>query len=1010
MAICAECGAENPDRARFCNECAAPLTASAPRQEQRKVVTVLFCDVAGSTELGERLDPETLRNVMGAYFDVARVAIERHGGTVEKFIGDAVMAVFGVPRVHEDDALRAVRAAQELRDAVEIDVRIGVNTGEVVTGGGDEKLVTGDAVNIAARLEQAADTGEVLLGDETYRLVRDAVTVETLEPITVKGKAEPLTVHRLVAVDAAASGVARHLDAPMVGRSREHRLLEDSFDNAVSRRACALFTLLGTAGVGKSRLTREFLAGVDARVVQGRCLSYGDGITYWPVVEVVKALGGADAAPPEAADTIASLLGESDTSATAEGIAWAVRKLLERAAEEQPLVVLLDDIHWGEPTFFDLVEHVADLSRDAPILLLCLARPELLERRPGWGGGKLNATTTLLEPLDAAETDQLIERLLGDEELDRELEQRIRTASEGNPLFVEEMVAMVRESGERDVVVPPSIKALLAARLDQLDPAERVVLERGSVEGQLFHSAAVQALSTPPAPVDRQLVGLVRKELVRPERPQLPVGDAYRFRHLLIRDAAYDALPKSTRAELHERFAAWLEERGPELVEHDEILGYHYEQAYRYRTELGPPDEAADALAARAGVLLVSAGGGARNRGDFPAALRLMERAADIERTRRLALLPELAELMFEVGDLPGAAALLDEALESAQATGSEAVRAVASVLRALYGDHMGEDGATMEDVLARGEEAVPVLERLGDDLGLATVLDVVGRCEFYAGNARRSVEVHEHARQIALLAGDYHRRREAIHWTLGAMAFGPTPISEIYAYFETVAEAELSGLEREMDYHHFDAGMKGLLGRFDEARESFWIAQGATRQLGRSLQLTGALMALGMIELIAGRFEAAEHVLREGWDGLAELGETGFRSTTGTLLAFALVRLGRFDEAGEILDETERLAAADDADPQVRLRWVRALILVERGEWTEAERLARDAVARASKTDFIVLHADALVVLAEVLTAAVKNDQAGVALREALELYDRKEAAAPAAETRARLEELAVS
>jgi len=638
VATCAACGAENRDNARFCDECGATLAAAPPRTEQRKVVTVLFCDVAGSTALGDRLDPEALRRVMASYFEIARTAIERHGGTLEKFIGDAVMAVFGVPTIREDDALRAVRAAQELREAVEIDVRIGVNTGEVVTGG-EDTLVTGDAVNVAARLEQAAEPGEVLLGAETYRLVRDAVTVETMEPVAAKGKGE-LAAFRLVSVDTGAPGLARHLDAPMVGRTHERRLLEDAFGNAVRRRGCALFTLLGTAGVGKSRLTREFLSGVDARVVEGRCLSYGEGITYCPVVEVVMQLGGVEAAPAEAADTIAALLGEADALTSAEEIAWAVRKLFEHAAEERPLVVVLDDIHWGEPTFFDLVEHVADLSRDAPILLLCLARPELLERRPGWGGGKLNATTTLLEPLDATETDELIERLLGAEELDPELEQRIRTASEGNPLFVEEMVAMVRESGEHEITVPPTIKALLAARIDQLDPAERVVLERGSVEGQLFHSAAVQALATPPGSVERELVGLVRKELVRPDRPQLPVGDAYRFRHLLIRDAAYDALPKSTRAELHERFAAWLEERGPELVEHEEILGYHYEQAHRYRLELGPVDDAARMVGKRAGALLAASGRAATARADFPAAVRLLERAAAVDGELRLERVP----------------------------------------------------------------------------------------------------------------------------------------------------------------------------------------------------------------------------------------------------------------------------------------------------------------------------------------------------------------------------------
>ncbi|HUK44438.1 MAG TPA: adenylate/guanylate cyclase domain-containing protein [Gaiellaceae bacterium] len=406
MAICVSCAHENPAGAKFCMECAAPLRASVESRELRKTVTVVFCDVVGSTALGEAQDPEALRVVLARYFERMKAIVEGHGGTVEKFIGDAVMAVFGVPVVHEDDAVRAVRAAIEMRDALpslRVEGRIGIDTGEVVTGTA-ERLATGDAVNVAARLQAASAPGEILLGAGTVALARDAVTVEEVGPLELKGKSAPVRAYRLIALEPGAPGLARHLDAPMVGRTHERRLLEDAFAGAVRQRACSLFTLLGTAGVGKSRLVREFLAGVDARVVEGHCLSYGDGITYWPVVEIVKQLGGTGAVPaePPEAGAVAALLGESTVATTPEEIAWGVRRLLESAARERPLVVLFDDVHWGEPTFFDLIEHVADLSRDAPILLLCLARPELLERRPGWGGGKLNATTVLLEPLDAA--------------------------------------------------------------------------------------------------------------------------------------------------------------------------------------------------------------------------------------------------------------------------------------------------------------------------------------------------------------------------------------------------------------------------------------------------------------------------------------------------------------------------------------------------------------------------------------------------------------------------------
>ena len=371
-------------------------------------MTVVFCDVSGSTALGERLDPEAMRRTMGRYFEEIRLIVERHGGTVEKFIGDAAMAVFGIPVAHEDDALRAVRAVAEIRErlaalgeelSVALSFRTGVNTGEVVAGEG-ETLVTGDAVNVAARLEQAAPPGEILIGAATLSLVRDAVTVETVEPLELKGKREPVPAFRLVAVDATADAFTRHLDAPLVGRVREQQRLRAAFEDVVSERVCHLFTLLGPAGVGKSRLIEEFLAvaAASADVLRSRCLHYGEDITYWPLVEILIAIG------VEPGEVIGS--SPADTQ-------LAFRKLIEARAVERPQIVVLDDLQWAEPVFLDLIEHIADWSRDAPIFLLCVARPELLELRPGWGGGKLNATTILLEALSGEDCELLISRLAG---------------------------------------------------------------------------------------------------------------------------------------------------------------------------------------------------------------------------------------------------------------------------------------------------------------------------------------------------------------------------------------------------------------------------------------------------------------------------------------------------------------------------------------------------------------------------------------------------------------------
>ena len=408
MAPCPSCGRENPEEARFCNACAAPLSAAAIAREQRKVVTVLFCDLVGSTALGESTDPEALRGRMRRYFEDLRAIIERHGGTVEKFVGDAVMAVFGIPVSHEDDALRAVRAASEMRVAIAahgLEARIGINTGEVVVGGEGETLVTGDAVNVAARLEQAAAATETLIGAETRLLVRDAVKVEPVEPLALKGKSELVEAFRLLEVSDDADPLARRLETPLVGRDRERQRLWRDYEDAVADSTCRLFTLLGPAGIGKSRLVADFLerVGDTADVLRGRCLSYGEGITYWPLVEILVAIG----VEPD------SVIGTSPPETQ-----LAFRRLLEARAAERPQVVVIDDLQWAEPVFVDLVEHIADLSRDARVFLLCIARTELLDSRPGWGGGKLNATSLLLEPLRAEECEALIDRLVADAPLD----------------------------------------------------------------------------------------------------------------------------------------------------------------------------------------------------------------------------------------------------------------------------------------------------------------------------------------------------------------------------------------------------------------------------------------------------------------------------------------------------------------------------------------------------------------------------------------------------------------
>jgi class 3 adenylate cyclase len=962
-------------------------------REQRKIVTVLFCDVTGSTALGESTDPEALRSLLARYFGRMKAIVEAHGGTVEKFIGDAVMAVFGIPQLHEDDALRACRAAQEMRDALPalgIQARIGLNTGEVVTGTA-ERLATGDAVNVAARLEQAAPPGEVLLGEPTYALVRDAVEVEPVEPLALKGKSEPVTAYRLVAVTGEAG--RRHA-APMVGRETEMRRLRDAYEQAMRDRYCQLFTILGNAGVGKSRLAYEFLDGLDGTVVRGRCLSYGEGITYWPVVEVIEQLPELEL-DPAARQALGSIVGGEAVATSSDEIAWAFRKLLEAAARERPLVCVFDDLHWGEETFLDLVEHVADLSRGAPLLLLCMARPELLDRRPGWGGGKLNATTVLLEPLSGGETEALLDSLGG---VEPGLRERIREASEGNPLFVEEMLALVRESGDGDVAVPPTIQALLAARLDQLDPSERGVLERGAVEGRVFHRGAVQALAPEEQQVTTRLTSLVRKELVRPDTPQFPGEDAFRFRHLLIRDAAYDALPKATRADLHERFALWLEEHGTDIPELDEILGHHLEQALRYRRELGR--EVDDATAAAARGRLAEAGVRAEVRGDHLAAIGLLERAAELLPPDEFDLLLELhlIEALWSVGQ---AETLHRSALaaERAAAAGDRVGELCARIEEGRLRTFLDPEGAT-DAVEQLARSAVAEYQGAGNDLALYVAYKALGQVYNMRARADACVEAYE---QAALHAERCGLPYDFINWRALYRIDGATPVRDALAWLD---EQEALHADHVLLRRQRTRAL-AMLGRFDEARKLLDAVEEELADRGPWQVASVKGFQRLEVELAAGNPAAA---VKAGQDACAVLEELGHRSVVSTvagLLARALCAAGRFEEAERWADRSAELGASDDAYTQFLWRQARARVLAQRGEHAEAEQLARAAVEIADGTDLLMGQANAYVDLADVLALAGREAEASAALQEALARYERKGNLVMAERTRARLLEL---
>jgi class 3 adenylate cyclase/ATP/maltotriose-dependent transcriptional regulator MalT len=971
-------------------------------------VTVLFCDVTGSTALGERIDPESLRNVMARYFETAKGAIERHGGTVEKFIGDAVMAVFGVPVVHEDDALRAVRAAADLRDALvplneeleqrfqtRLQLRTGVNTGEVVTGT-EERLATGDAVNVAARLEQAAQPGEILLGEETLRLVRGAVEVEPVAPVEAKGKSEPLAAYRLVTVDQGFAPRA-HI-GPMVGRERQRRVLEEAFANVVADRTCHLFTVLGTAGVGKSRLVSEFLDGLEeATVVLGRCVSYGEGISYFPVTEVAIQLK----ADPGEHPGLASILGDDEAPSSPDEIAWAFRKLLEQRAADGPVVVVFDDIHWGEPTFLDLVEHIADFSREAPILMLCMARPELLDRRQAWGGGKMNATNVLLEPLGTDETAELLANLLPSHIGDG-LQTRILDAAGGNPLFVEEMVAMVaeRQAGNGDaaeMTVPPTIQALLAARLDQLDPHERVVLERGSVEGNVFHRGVVEALAPDEHEVPRQLMSLVRKELVRPDRAQLAGDDAFRFRHLLIRDAAYDALPKAERADLHQSFAAWLEEHGAELVELDEILGYHLEQAWRYRTELGAASD--PALMAAARERLAAAAHRALLREDSAAALNLIERALALVPEGEIDLVLETDRLhtIFFSGQVQTAYEAAGNLGERAAALGDPIAEQVAAIERTRFATFVDPEGSA-ERLESLAGEALPEFEQAGNELALYIALFGLSSVAHMHGRMDAAREHADRAAAVAESLGLPHLQAWIQPYRVATRFHGTTPLAEVLVWWEEQDAVGPGSSSLQINR----CLALAMLGRFDEARAR-------SKEMEEELEERGSSVALALLlammapetERLAGDPATALEISKRGCQMFEDVGERSWLSSALGIQGQVFYDLGDLDAAFAAATRGLELGASDDAYTQILTRGVQAKVLARRGSQEEAEQLAREACELADATDMSCSRGSAYADLGHVLYVAGRAAEAERAIEHAAEIYDDKGAVALAERAR---------
>jgi DNA-binding SARP family transcriptional activator len=971
----------------------APVAVPAGR-ETRKTVTVL---VAGRTAPAG-LDPETLRHLYARQHEAAAQAIEGHGGRVESVLGGQVMGVFGVPRVHEDDALRAARAAVDLlREAMQI----GIATGEVVTGeseAGDPSLA-GEPLRVAAELEDVASAGQVLLADGTRRLLGDRVRAE---PVSRRNGA-----WHLLEIVPAPPPFSRLPLAPIVGREAELAVLRSALEAAAREHDVRSLTLVGPAGIGKTRLAEEFVLGLgdEVTVVAGRCVAYGQGITFWPLREIVlrltaaTSLGRLLAADADAAvveQLVTEAIGVTESSSSLEEIFWAFRRVLESTARERPLVLLIEDLHWAEPALLDFVDYVADRGR-GPMLLLCLARPELLEARPGWGEKKRNLTPLVLAPLSAADSAQLVDNIAA--AIPDTTRARVLDTAEGNPLFLEQMLTMLAEgaTGEREVLLPATIQAVLAARLDRLGPGEHAALHTAAVIGKEFPEGAVVDLLPHEARpfAARHIEALVKKELLDPVSSPLDDGPAFRFRHVLIQQAAYRMIPKAQRATLHERVAAWLEESiGRGTAEHAERAGHHLEEAYRYRAELGSLPDGDRDLAHRAGALLAVAGRRAFGRGDMPAAVNLLGRSVSLVGSHdgaALELLPDLGYALFEVGELERANSVLSKAVDQGRAGGDRGLEWNAAVKLANVRMYTNPECMDGDVLVSDANRAIDVFDELGDHLGLARACTLLSEALWIQGTMAAAAEASARGAEHAHRAGS--ARDES--WNVGASAmallYGPMPAAEATRRTEQLLQDVTGNLVLEANLSGFLACHEAMAGRVEEARARIAESSERVRDLGLIWQGGVQQLMRGHIERFAGDAVASEHHIRSARESFIAIGDRLFLSTALVDLPRAVYAQGRYDDARSLVANIDEVPAPADVEWRIKREGVHACLLARGGRFEEAEHRARKGVAIAAQTDMLWFHADVLMDLVEVLRLAGRPREAAEAAGEALALYKRK-------------------
>ncbi len=962
---------------RLAVQAAAVEEEQEPDVGERRVVSVLAADLPDDD------DPEALRATVQRVFDAAAAVVGRHGGTIERFGSEGLTAVFGAEESHEDDAMRAVRAAVELH--TQTAVPVGVATGEAVVA--DEPHVTGAAFARAAALARS-NTG-VVVDRRTHDLVRDGVTVDGVTPATR-------------VVDVRPGRPDARADVPLVGRESELAQLRAAFAAAASERRCVSVVVVGEAGIGKSRLARELAGSVDASVLVGRCIAYGEGATFLPLVE---ALAGVDPAALLDADENASLVAKRVAELTREGRGpsslgesyWAVRRVLEALAGRAPVVLLLDDVHWAEPALLDLVEYLDMRVREAPLLVLCLARPELLEQRPGWTRRALP-----LGPLTDDDSRAVVAGTAGG--LGEEGRERIVAVAEGNPLYAQQLAAFAAESGKalEPGAMPATLEAVLAGRLARLDPGERFTLQCAAVVGREFSRGAVAALVPPDRAVDAHLLALARRGFMHPSAELLSGDDAYRFDHVLLRDAAYATLTKAHRADLHERVATWLDRDG---AGDDILVGYHLERAALLHRDLGNP---AEALAAAAGDRLGSAGTWAwLGSGDGPAALNLLGRAAGVlpPGTRRAEIYFERAIVLHAVGATGDAgrkheAAALDDAAAEAVAFGG--IRIDVRVRLEQANMAMEQGRLSPDEFLGWAPVAISALEAEGDHRGLGRAWTTVSFAHGLRGEMEALGRAAARATHHYGLCG--YSTHDALGFEAEALFYGSIPVDEATREAHRLLDETVDRRSEARVGTRLGA-LHAMAGRFDEARRLAAYGQTVYEELGLARPFAVALAPFCMeIERLAGDLDAAASVGRRSVDVLLGFGAGGNAATQAAALAVVELARGNASDAGRLLTIVKANVAEYDVLPNACRLGIEARLLARRGRRAAAESDAREAVRLLAGTDAVCERAQASLALAEVLALGGRHDEARKAAAEAERLLAAKGSVAGIARLREQL------